>query len=67
MHEPGLRPQLLGIDTLQEHLACMRQERRFQPGETISARHVAAWISQPIEPDRSRTGHIAGIVRALLP
>ncbi|MDP9927953.1 ribose-phosphate pyrophosphokinase [Variovorax paradoxus] len=28
------------------YLAYMRQDRRFQPGETISAHHVGAWISR---------------------
>lgn len=28
------------------YLAYMRQDRRFQPGETISVQHVAAWISR---------------------
>ncbi|MBD9666929.1 ribose-phosphate pyrophosphokinase [Variovorax sp. VRV01] len=28
------------------YLAYMRQDRRFQPGETVSARHVGAWLSQ---------------------
>lgn len=27
------------------YLAYMRQDKRFHPGETISAQHVAAWIS----------------------
>ncbi|WOB10842.1 ribose-phosphate pyrophosphokinase [Piscinibacter gummiphilus] len=28
------------------YLAYMRQDVRFQPGETISAKHVASWLSQ---------------------
>ena len=28
------------------YLAYMRQDRRFHPGETISARHVGSWISR---------------------
>ena len=31
------------------YLAYMRQDRRFHPGETISARHVAAWISPHVD------------------
>ena len=31
------------------YLAYMRQDRRFQPGETTSARHVAAWISRHVD------------------
>lgn len=31
------------------YLAYMRQDRRFQSGETISAQHVAAWISHSFD------------------
>ncbi len=31
------------------YLAYMRQDRRFNPGETISAQHVAAWISRAFD------------------
>jgi len=31
------------------YLAYMRQDRRFQPGETISAHHVGAWISRSVD------------------
>ena len=31
------------------YLAYMRQDRRFQPGETVSAQHVAAWISRHVD------------------
>ena len=31
------------------YLAYMRQDRRFHPGETISAQHVAAWISHHVD------------------
>jgi ribose-phosphate pyrophosphokinase len=31
------------------YLAYMRQDSRFHPGETISARHVAAWISHHVD------------------
>lgn len=31
------------------YLAYMRQDRRFQPGETISAQHVARWISHAFD------------------
>ncbi len=31
------------------YLAYMRQDRQFHPGETISARHVGAWISQHVD------------------
>jgi ribose-phosphate pyrophosphokinase len=36
----------LSVGLVAPYLAYMRQDRRFHPGETISARHVAAWISQ---------------------
>lgn len=31
------------------YLAYMRQDRRFQPGETISAQHVARWLSHAFD------------------
>jgi ribose-phosphate pyrophosphokinase len=31
------------------YLAYMRQDRRFHPGETISAQHVGAWISHYVD------------------
>lgn len=31
------------------YLAYMRQDRRFHPGETVSARHIAAWISRHVD------------------
>ena len=31
------------------YLAYMRQDKRFQPGETVSAQHVAAWISRDFD------------------
>ncbi len=36
----------LSVSLVAPYLAYMRQDRRFQPGETISARHVASWISR---------------------
>lgn len=36
----------LSVGLVAPYLAYMRQDRRFQPGETVSARHVAAWISR---------------------
>jgi len=36
----------LSVGLVAPYLAYMRQDRRFHPGETISARHVAAWISR---------------------
>lgn len=35
----------LSVGLVAPYLAYMRQDRSFQPGETVSARHVAAWIS----------------------
>lgn len=37
------------IGLVAPYLAYMRQDSRFQPGETISARHVAAWISRHVD------------------
>ncbi len=36
----------LSVGLVAPYLAYMRQDRRFHPGETISARLVAAWISR---------------------
>ena len=36
----------LSVGLVAPYLAYMRQDRRFHPGETVSARHVAAWISR---------------------
>lgn len=36
----------LAVGLVAPYLAYMRQDRRFQPGETVSARHVAAWITR---------------------
>ena len=36
----------LSVGLVAPYLAYMRQDRCFQPGETISARHFAAWISR---------------------
>ncbi len=38
----------LSVGLVAPYLAYMRQDRRFHPGETISARHVAAWISRQV-------------------
>ena len=35
----------VSVGLVAPYLAYMRQDNRFQPGETISAQHVAAWIS----------------------
>ena len=39
----------LSVGLVAPYLAYMRQDRRFQPGETISARHVAAWICRHVD------------------
>ena len=39
----------LSVGLVAPYLAYMRQDRCFQPGETISARHVAAWISRHVD------------------
>lgn len=39
----------LTVGLVAPYLAYMRQDRRFQPGETISARHVGAWISRYVD------------------
>jgi ribose-phosphate pyrophosphokinase len=36
----------VSVGLVAPYLAYMRQDQRFHPGETISARHVAAWISR---------------------
>jgi ribose-phosphate pyrophosphokinase len=36
----------LSVGLVAPYLAYMRQDRRFHPGETISAVHVGAWISR---------------------
>ena len=51
------------------YLAYMRQDACFQPGETISARHVAAWLSQPfdwlvtVDPHLHRIHHLDEVYR----
>ena len=40
----------LSVGLVAPYLAYMRQDQRFHPGETISARHVAAWISRHFAP-----------------
>ncbi|MDP1692170.1 MAG: ribose-phosphate pyrophosphokinase [Burkholderiaceae bacterium] len=45
VREAGAR----SVGLVAPYLAYMRQDRRFQPGETISARHVAAWISRHVD------------------
>lgn len=39
----------LAVGLVAPYLAYMRQDRRFHPGETISAQHVAAWLSRHID------------------
>ena len=39
----------LSVGLVAPYLAYMRQDRQFQAGETISARHVAAWISRHMD------------------
>lgn len=39
----------LSVGLVAPYLAYMRQDRQFHPGETISARHVGAWISQHVD------------------
>jgi ribose-phosphate pyrophosphokinase len=36
----------VSVGLVAPYLAYMRQDKRFRPGETISAHHVAAWISR---------------------
>jgi ribose-phosphate pyrophosphokinase len=45
VRETGAR----SVGLVAPYLAYMRQDRRFQPGEPISARHVAAWISRHVD------------------
>jgi ribose-phosphate pyrophosphokinase len=37
------------VGLLAPYLAYMRQDQRFHPGETISARHFAGWLSQGLD------------------
>ncbi len=39
----------LSVGLVAPYLAYMRQDKRFQPGETISARHIAGWISRHVD------------------
>ncbi|MBW7923952.1 MAG: ribose-phosphate pyrophosphokinase [Burkholderiaceae bacterium] len=39
----------LDVGLVAPYLPYMRQDRRFHPGETISARHVANWISSAFD------------------
>ena len=39
----------VSVGLVAPYLAYMRQDKRFQPGETISAQHVAAWISRDLD------------------
>ncbi len=39
----------VSVGLVAPYLAYMRQDKRFKPGETISARHVAAWISRDFD------------------
>ncbi len=41
LREAGAR----SVGLVAPYLAYMRQDRRFQPGETVSAQHIGAWIS----------------------
>lgn len=49
------------------YLAYMRQDRRFAPGETISAQHVAAWLSRhfdwlvTVDPHLHRIIHLSEV------
>lgn len=45
LREAGAR----SVGLVAPYLPYMRQDRRFQPGETISAHHVGAWISQCVD------------------
>ena len=45
LREAGAR----SVGLVAPYLAYMRQDRRFQPGETISAHHVGAWISRSVD------------------
>lgn len=39
----------VSVGLVAPYLAYMRQDKRFHPGETVSARHVAAWISRGMD------------------
>ncbi len=39
----------VSVGLVAPYLAYMRQDKRFQPGETISARHVAGWIARDFD------------------
>lgn len=39
----------LSVGLVAPYLAYMRQDRKFQPGETVSAKHVAGWISRHVD------------------
>ena len=39
----------LSVGLVAPYLAYMRQDKQFHPGETVSARHVAAWISRDMD------------------
>ena len=49
------------------YLAYMRQDVRFQPGETISAKHFAGWLSQgfdclaTVDPHLHRIAHLSEV------
>ena len=45
LREAGAR----SVGLVAPYLPYMRQDRCFQPGETISAQHVGAWISQCVD------------------
>jgi ribose-phosphate pyrophosphokinase len=57
----------LSVGLVAPYLAYMRQDRRFNPGETVSARHVAAWISRhfdwlaTVDPHLHRIAELAQI------
>ena len=39
----------VSVGLVAPYLAYLRQDKRFQPGETVSAQHVAAWISRDFD------------------
>lgn len=45
LREAGAR----SVGLVAPYLPYMRQDQRFQPGETVSAQHVGAWISQCVD------------------
>lgn len=45
VREAGAR----SVGLVAPYLAYMRQDTRFKPGETISARHIGAWISRHVD------------------